>query len=429
MKRVFSILLATVMAVSMMAVPAFAASEPVEDPDHGSYDWSATGVEVVTGKDKSGNSVWVRGTSNNSPVKELSECPKMDYVKTIDGVTFSNYIRHTTANTKDAAGNTITIYKVYIGLDGAIRSDKGNVEFMTSPSTPFNYQNDALVKTHNGAVNPCMDMNHYKTNTVRFKDSIRNTYSSLSDIGITPYADGGNYGRANDGTWKSGLTWVFGRYQSGEKSNGSYGAIYPIRVNQGDTVIYFQVSVTDATNYSGQRVVDNSISAPPVSDPVTVAPAKEATAKPNKAPIYINNVLTEFEAYNINGNNYFKLRDVALALRGTEKQFQVIWNPSFKTVIDGKSIRGAVDMTSNKGYTPVGGEMARGDGLEKHAVLTSSPILKDGIQVTSVVGYNIKDNNFFKLRDLGDLFDFNVSWDGERGCIIVNTAESYDPSN
>ena len=254
--------------IASIAVPAFAASEPVEDPDHGSYDWSATGVEVVTGKDKSGNSVWVRGTSNNSPVKELSECPKMDYVKTIDGVTFSNYIRHTTANTKDAAGNTISIYKVYIGIDGAIRSDKDNVEFMTHPKKSYNYINDSLVKTHGGAVNPSMDMNHYKTNTVYFEDSVRNTYRSLSDIGITPYADGGNYGRANDGTWKSGLTWVFNRHKDGEKSNGSYGAIYPIRVNQGDTVTYFQVSVTDATNYSGQRVVDNSISAPPVSDPV-----------------------------------------------------------------------------------------------------------------------------------------------------------------
>jgi hypothetical protein len=162
---------------------------------------------------------------------------------------------------------------------------------------------------------------------------------------------------------------------------------------------------------------------------VTVAPAKEATAKPTTSPIYINNVLTEFEAYNINDNNYFKLRDVALALRGTEKQFEVIWNPSFKTVIDGKSIRGAVDMTSNKGYTPVGGEMRRGDGIAKKAVLTSSPILKDGIQVTSVVGYNINDNNFFKLRDLGELFNFNVSWDSNLRAVIVNTSESYDPSN
>lgn len=414
MKRVFSILLATVMAVSMMAVPAFAADE-----------W-------VTSKDKWGYEIYVKGNGYlNNEVSPLSECPKMDYVKTIDGVTFSNYIRHTTAKTTDYAENPITIYKVYIGLDGAMRSDKGAVEFMTDPGKEFNNINENAKTQKGGHINSCSDLNMYKTNSAYLKN-VKNfdgqrglTY--LTDIGITPYANGD---RNMDGTWNEGLTWVFGRCDDlGKKSNGSYTAVYPIRVNQGENTIYFMVSVSNATNYSGQRVVDNSISAPPVSDPVTVAPAKEATAKPNKAPIYINNVLTEFEAYNINGNNYFKLRDVALALRGTEKQFQVIWNPSFKTVIDGKSIRGAVDMTSNKGYTPVGGEMARGDGLEKHAVLTSSPILKDGIQVTSVVGYNIKDNNFFKLRDLGDLFDFNVSWDGERGCIIVNTAESYDPSN
>lgn len=414
MKRVFSILLATVMAVSMMAVPAFAASEPVEDPDHGSYDWSATGVEVVTGKDKSGNSVWVRGTSNNSPVKELSECPKMDYVKTIDGVTFSNYIHHTTANTKDAAGNTITIYKVYIGLNGAIRSDKGNVEFMTSPSTPFNYQNDALVKTHNGAVNPCMDMNHYKTNTVRFKDSIRNTYSSLSDIGITPYADGGNYGRANDGTWKSGLTWVFGRYQSGEKSNGSYGAIYPIRVNQGDTVTYFQVSVTDATNYSGQRVTEsNPVTPAPSTDPVTVAPAKEATAQPTTSPIYINNVKTNFEAYNINGNNYFKLRDVALALRGTQKQFEVGW--------DGE--KNAISLSSKTPYSGKAGTVSTSKQQRK-ASRTNSAIYVDGVK-KDFTAYQINGNNFFKLRDLGQTLDFNVGWDSATQSVTIDTTRDY----
>ena len=426
MKRVFSILLATVMAVSMMAVPAFAG-----EVNGTNSVTSSTGYEnrVLT-KDKWGYDCYIKNNGGmNNYVAPLSEAPAMDYVKTIDGVTFSNYIRHTTAKTEDEAGNIISIYKVYIGLNGAMRSDKGEVEFMTAPSQPYNTLNGYIKSTRGFYVNACSDLNMFKTNTPMLMGSASFDLDYLTDIGITPYADGGSDGRAMDGTWKAGLTWVFGRYENGEKSNGSYGAIYPIRVNQGDTVTYYQVAVTDATNYSGQRVVDNSISAPPVSDPVTVAPAKEATAKPNKAPIYINNVLTEFEAYNINGNNYFKLRDVALALRGTEKQFQVIWNPSFKTVIDGKSIRGAVDMTSNKGYTPVGGEMARGDGLEKHAVLTSSPILKDGIQVTSVVGYNIKDNNFFKLRDLGDLFDFNVSWDGDRRCIIVNTAESYDPSN
>jgi hypothetical protein len=55
--------------------------------------------------------------------------------------------------------------------------------------------------------------------------------------------------------------------------------------------------------------------------------------------------------------------------------------------------------------------------------------LKDGAKVTKLVGYNISDNNFFKLRDLGELFDFNVSWDGKLNTIIINTSESYDPSN
>jgi hypothetical protein len=54
--------------------------------------------------------------------------------------------------------------------------------------------------------------------------------------------------------------------------------------------------------------------------------------------------------------------------------------------------------------------------------------LKDGVQVTSVAGYNIGGNNFFKLRDLGELFDFNVSWDAKLGSIIVSGNESYDPT-
>ena len=414
MKRVFSIFLTAIVMMSIMAVPAFA-----DDAD-----------EWLTSKDKWGHTIYVRGNGDvNNDVAPLSECPTMDYVKTIDGVTFSNYIRHTTAKTKDEAGNVISIYKVYIGLNGAMRSDKDNVEFMTAPSQPYNTLN-GYIKSRNGYyVNVCSDLNMFKTNTPMLMGSADFDLDYLTDIGITPYADGGNNGRAMDGTWKAGLTWVFGRYENGEKSNGTYGAIYPIRVNQGETVTYYQVAVTDATNYSGQRVDTSKPTTPPVSDSETVAPAKEATAVPTTSPIYINNVLTEFEAYNINGNNYFKLRDVALVLRGTEKQFQVIWNPSFKTVIDGKSVRGAVDMTSNKGYTPVGGEMSRGNGQNKHAVLTSSPLLKDGIQVTSVIGYNINDNNFFKLRDLGALFDFNVSWDGAKRAVIVNTAESYDPSN
>ena len=55
--------------------------------------------------------------------------------------------------------------------------------------------------------------------------------------------------------------------------------------------------------------------------------------------------------------------------------------------------------------------------------------MKDGVRVTTVVGYNINGNNFFKLRDLGRLFDFNVSWDSSLRSIIITTAESYSDAD
>ena len=132
-----------------------------------------------------------------------------------------------------------------------------------------------------------------------------------------------------------------------------------------------------------------------------------------------------FEAYNINGNNYFKLRDIALTLRGTEKQFEVVWDPTIKMDIGEKTFNGAIVMTPKKAYTTVGGEMKKGNGEVKQANLTTSPILMNN-RIVSLTAYNIAGNNFFKLRDLGNTFDFNVSWDSNLKAIVINTAESYD---
>ena len=411
MKRKLSFILAVVMILAM-ATPAFAdvATE---------YGVSVTFGEPagigVQSTDKWGYKSYIKNNDyKNVSVKSLSECPKMDYVKTIEGVTFSNYIRHTERNSKDYAGNPIKIYYVYIGLDGAMRSNKGSVEFMTDPGKQFNYLNPSVEAVHGSYFNTCSDLNMYKTNTAYLNSDAlfdgKHGLTYLYDIGITPYTNGE---RNMDGTWNEGLTWVFKYNVDFKTASGGYGATYPIRVNQGDTVTYFGVIVTDGTNYSGERNYKEP------SAPVTpAAPAENVTAVPNKSAVYINNCLTEFEAYTINQNNYFKLRDIALVLRGTEKQFNVTWNGEV----------GAIDMKSHTGYLPVGGEMSRGNGLAKQGILNKSPLFKDGKQV-EVTGYTINQNNFFKLRDLGELFDFNVSWDGNRNSIVINTAESYDPTN
>jgi len=73
----------------------------------------------------------------------------------------------------------------------------------------------------------------------------------------------------------------------------------------------------------------------------------------------------------IAGYNYFKLRDLASVLSGTEKQFDIMWDEDKKII----------NLISNKAYTPVGGEMAKGDGKEKMATKNYSVIYKDGIEL------------------------------------------------
>ena len=146
-------------------------------------------------------------------------------------------------------------------------------------------------------------------------------------------------------------------------------------------------------------------------------PVPEFKAIPTPSKVLVNGKETAFDAYNINGNNYFKLRDLAYVLSGTIKQFEVGW--------DGKN--NAISLTSDKPYTSVGGEMALKEKREnKTATPTTSKIYLDGKKV-SLTAYNIDGNNYFKLRDIGQVFDFGVDWDGKNNTIVIDTGKSYNP--
>ncbi len=164
------------------------------------------------------------------------------------------------------------------------------------------------------------------------------------------------------------------------------------------------IQFNENTNYGWQW-------SPPISVWV-IDPAPFASYTASK--VIVNGVETEFEAYNINGNNYFKLRDVAMAINGTDKQFAVDW--------DGE--KNAISLLSFAPYTPVGGELEKGDGTSKSSIMTTSIVYKDQKPV-NLSAYNINGNNYFKLRDLGETFDFDVTWDSVNNCIMIDTANSY----
>jgi len=157
-------------------------------------------------------------------------------------------------------------------------------------------------------------------------------------------------------------------------------------------------------------VGDDSTIAPPTPEVSTVK------AIPTPSKVYVNGKLTEFEAYGINGNNYFKLRDLAKVIDGTAKNFEVTWDGEKKSI----------NLVSNKGYTEVGGELAKGDGKEKTATLNTSIIYKDG-EIVQLAAYTIGQNNYFKLRDVAQAFNIGVTWDGETSTIGIDTAIDYVP--
>ena len=56
------------------------------------------------------------------------------------------------------------------------------------------------------------------------------------------------------------------------------------------------------------------------------------TATPTSSTVLVDGQAISFDAYNIEGNNYFKLRDLAYVLSGTDKQFEVSWDSKENTI-------------------------------------------------------------------------------------------------
>ena len=113
--------------------------------------------------------------------------------------------------------------------------------------------------------------------------------------------------------------------------------------------------------------------------------------------------------YNIDGSNYFMLRDLAYLLNGTGSQFSVGWDDATKTV----------SIVTGGAYAPNGSELQVGEDRSATAVVSAQTILINGEVRTDLSVYNIGGNNFFKLRELGDALGFDVDYDRATNTAIV----------
>ncbi|MGE4213619.1 MAG: glycoside hydrolase family 10 protein [Anaerotignaceae bacterium] len=176
------------------------------------------------------------------------------------------------------------------------------------------------------------------------------------------------------------------------------------------TKIYNSSTSVTATSVgeSGNSTDENSEA---VTNPVGSTKILEAVS--TKSTVLVDGIETEFEAYNIEGYNFFKLRDIAYAISETDKQFDTVWNEDAK----------AINMVTRTPYTAVGGELISSSVAKtktKTAIKSEVLLQVNGVRTYCDV-YNIDGYSYFKLRDVAQAIDFGVVWSEELNTIGIVT--------
>ena len=150
------------------------------------------------------------------------------------------------------------------------------------------------------------------------------------------------------------------------------------------------------------------------------APALAAKTVLSKQSLTVNGEAVNCQKYNIDGYNYFKLRDLAKLLDGTESQFNVDYDKAANSIV----------ITTGSAYTtPDGTELKIGEDLSAKAKLSPQSLIIDGEEYTDLTAYNIGGSNYFQLRELGKVLHFYVHYDQATNTAQVdeqNEEEAWD---
>ena len=132
------------------------------------------------------------------------------------------------------------------------------------------------------------------------------------------------------------------------------------------------------------------------------------TAVPALASVSVNGKQTKLPAYNIDGNNYVRVRDAAVLLLGTESGFDVQWNEGLRRV----------ELQSRTVYEPLGTENEPLPAGSRTTQSIVEPTVADGV-ANMVAAYQMDGCTYYKLRSLGDLCGFQVDWNEETQTVEV----------
>ena len=111
--------------------------------------------------------------------------------------------------------------------------------------------------------------------------------------------------------------------------------------------------------------------------------------------------------YNIDGYNYFKLRDLAAVLKDSQAKFGVEYKD------------GVVTLTKAADYKVAESDQKEVKAMSK-GMLTNDKVLV-GDKTLTATAYKVDDSNYYKLRDLGKELGFGVGYDEATKSVLLTS--------
>lgn len=150
------------------------------------------------------------------------------------------------------------------------------------------------------------------------------------------------------------------------------------------------------------------------STAATLPQSTSVKIQPSTHVVTVDGERVDPQGYNINGYNFYKLRDIAYILNGTDSQFNVTWDGANNRIV----------LTDDAAYQEVGGEMTSSvSAAIKNVSESDSIIVLDG-KTLSLTGYRINGNNYYKIRDVGSALGFSVDFDPETEIVLIGSANA-----
>lgn len=174
-----------------------------------------------------------------------------------------------------------------------------------------------------------------------------------------------------------------------------------------------------ALSDESESVISSEVETAEQASTETDLPVVRATTLkvvPSTHHVEVNGEAVNPQAYNIDGYNYFKLRDLAYLLNGTTMSFNVTWDSS----------KNAVNLISGQVYTVVGGEMTVASTTSLRVQESTSKVLLDGSGV-SIKGYNINGNNYYKIADVSSAIGFTAAYESTTKTVQIKTPSAPAP--